>query len=216
MKWNLCALVLAAIAFGLWTVPATTAPKPAEAPTSWELDFTYQKPTPIMVRVPGEDTTRRFWFLRYKVVNRTGEDVGFTPEFVLYTDTGELLKAGRNVPSVVFDKIKKVYNDPLLRTQTGMIGKLLQGADNAKRGVAIFPDFDPNAGYFDLMISGLSGESTIVDLPVPIKATIGGQEVMKKQILLSKTLRLRYDVSGSAGNRTADSIKLDSKKWVMR
>ena len=216
MKRKLATVVLISAAACLWVGPATSAPKPSEASPSWDLDFTFEQPTPMMVKIPGSDTPQRFWFMRYKVVNRTGQDIGFTPEFVLYTDTGELLRAGRGVPSVVFERIKKIYNDPLLRTQTAMIGKLLQGADNAKRGVAIWPDFDKNAGAFDIFISGLSGESTRVKLPVPIKYQKNGETKTKEEIILTKTRKLTYDVSGEAASRTAKSIRLKSKTWVMR
>jgi hypothetical protein len=216
MKRKLATALLVTAAACLLAGSATSAPRPSEASPSWDLDFTFEHPRPIMVKVPGSDTPQRFWFMRYKVVNRTGEDISFAPEFVLYTDNGQLLRAGRGVPSAVFNKIKKVYNDPLLRTQTAMIGKLLQGADNAKRGVAIWPDFDKDAGSFDIFISGLSGESTRVKLPVPIEYTEDGEKKVKKEIILSKTRQLSYDVSGEAASRTADSIRLKSKKWVMR
>lgn len=199
----------------------TAAPEPAEISPSWALDIRFEKPRSIRVQVPGEDEPRRFWFLRYVVTNQTGEDRIFVPEFVLYTDTGQILRAGQNAPSAVFDKLKGIYNDPLLKDLTGMTGKILQGEDNSKRGVAIFPDFDPKAGAFDLFIGGLSGESVTVELLEPIEVTEYDERgekvsVEKTSVVLSKTLHLRYEVPGSAAHRGQTQPKLVEKDWVMR
>jgi hypothetical protein len=216
MKRKLATVVIVSVAACLLVGPVTSAPQPSEASPSWDLDFTFENPKPIVLKVPGSDTPQRFWFMRYKVINRTGQDINFTPEFLLYTDTGQLLRAGRGVPSMVFERIKKIYNAPLLKTQAAMIGKLLQGADNAKQGVAIWPDFDKNAGSFDVFVSGLSGETVRVKLPVPIEYEEDGEKKTKEQLILTKTRKLTYDVSGEAASRKADSIRLKNKKWVMR
>jgi hypothetical protein len=205
----------------LWVGPATTAPKPSEISSSWELDFEYDHPKRIEVRVPGETQPRAFWFMLYRVVNQTGADQVFSPELALYTDTGQLLRQGSGVPSAVFQEIQRIYNDPLLRKQSNMVGRLLQGTDNSKRGVAIWQDIDPNAGAFSVFFSGLSGETVEVDLPVPIEYTVtditGEEQVIQRDSLrLTRTLQLQYDLLGETGSRGPGSIRFRKRSWVMR
>jgi len=215
---TIAALFAFLIAGGAW---ATAAPKPAEIPTYWQLDIDYEAPRPICIQVPGEPEPRIFWYFLYTVTNRTGADRIFVPEFILYTDTGQVLRAGRKVPPVVFDEIKGLHNAPLLTDLPGMAGKLLQGEDNAKSGVAIWPDFDPAAGAFEVFVGGLSGETAEVVLPTPIKTVEReyGQpekEVVKTKIILSRTLRLHYSIPGEAEARVSTPVPLISKGWIMR
>lgn len=200
---------------------AKTAPKPSPVPVQWEIDIDVQKPKALRVRATGESPARVFWYMVYTVTNNTPKDQVFVPEFTLYTDTGQILRAGQQVPTTVFDAIKNTANDPLLRDTIGVAGKLLQGTDNAKTGVAIWPDFDPQAGAFDVFIGGLSGETTEIKLPEPIdvrqrdaKGEI--KTVTKDKMILSKTLHLRYSILGEAAARLGVTPSLVSKDWIMR
>ena len=201
---------------------ALTAPKPAEVPVKWQLEFTYPEvPRPIQFQTPGSKQKKTYWYFRYTVTNSTGEDQFYVPDFVLYTDTGQLMRAGAGVPTGVFQKIKKVYNDPFLQDPSAITGRLLQGDDNAKNGVAVFADIDPNAGSFDLFVGGLSGETAVITLPKPIEVTItaaGGktEKVMRDMVALVKTLKLRYSLPGEAASRLLTRPRLVKKSWVMR
>ena len=200
---------------------AMAAPKPAEIPAYWQLEIDHDPLRPIQIQVLGESSPRIFWYLRYTVTNHTGADQIFVPEFILYTDTGQVLRAGRKIPPVVFDEIKKLHNDPLLTDLPGMAGKILQGNDNAKSGVAIWPDFDPAAGAFDVFAGGLSGETAEIRLPTPIRTVEreygrGEKEVVRTKIILSKTLRLHYGIPGEAAARLTTPVRLISKSWIMR
>jgi hypothetical protein len=173
------------------------------------------------VVLPGQFAPKRFWYVRYTVTNRTGEDRIFVPEFVLYTDTGEILRAGQQVPSAVFREIKTICNDPLLKDTTEITGKLLQGEDNAQDGVAIWTDFDPKAGLIDLFIGGLSGETEQIDLPTPIQEVQidirGGEKIVEKtKAILSRTLQMTYKIAGEAAARKQVRPELVLKEWVMR
>ena len=53
-------------------------------------ETTTLEPTPIRVNIPGKDVPQVYWYLRYTVTNNTGRDQIFMPDFVLYTDTGEV------------------------------------------------------------------------------------------------------------------------------
>jgi len=222
MKYRLAALVSAVVVVALAVVPAWTAPEAPEATIEWELNIDLQPLASIQAAVPGVKGPQQFWFLRYTVSNHTGEDQVFAPEMFLYTDTGDVVRSGKNVPPAVFTRIKSSFNDPLLKDQTAVTGKLLQGEDNAKNGVAIFPSFDPKAGTVEIFIGGLSGYSETVQLPVPVTMTqydLKGtpREVETTELTLTKTLRLKYrHPLDPAGRPIESKLVLQSKDWVMR
>ncbi len=224
MKRIAVVLGLLAAAGYVLTGPAITAPpKPSEFPVSWQLDIDYQAPRPIMVTVPGQNKPQLFWYMTYTATNNTNEEQMFVPSFVLYTDTGEILPAGRNVPVAAVQAVRKLHRNPLLQEVSAVTGTILRGEDNAKDGVAIWPDFDPTAGKVDIFIGGLSGEVGIVKLPegTTIKVTEPdgfGHEttVDKDQIIVSKTLRLRYAIPGEAKARLNTPASFVEKEWLMR
>ena len=222
MKYRLAGMVLligALITLNL--LPAGAAPQPHDAQVEWEISFNYKKPQPIMVKIPGKDKPQLYWYLTFRVANLTGKDRMFVPQFVLYTKTGQMIKAGESVNPIVFSTIKKIHNAPLMQNMVNITGKLLQGEDNAKHGVAIFKDFDPKAATFDIFVSGLSGETATIKLPKPIIITEtdpnGKKTTTKKEtIQLSKTLDLKYTFGVEPTNRANSKLKLLSKSWVMR
>jgi hypothetical protein len=223
-------LVSTALLIGLVAVlpQAMTAPEPYEVPTTWELKFDFEAPQPITVKLPGRKKPATFWYMFYSVTNMSrnpetgrGEDQDFIPEFILYTDTGQTIVSNRRLPAGVQSGIKKRHNNPLLKDHTEIIVKLLYGKDNAKDGVAIWPDFDPKAGSMDVFVGGLSGETAELKLPRPVSVTetdAKGVEQTKVsyKIILHKSLRLRFSVKGETGNRAYTKAKFIAKKWVLR
>ena len=200
---------------------STTTPKPSIVPVSWELKFESQAPQPISVLLPGQSKLRTYWYMLYKVTNQTGQDRMFVPDFVLYADTGKTVHGGDNVPSTVFLAIQKRHNDPLLTDHANMIGKLLQGEDNVRHGVAIWTDIDPEARAFDLFTGGLSGETVKVKLPTPVTVVEVNDEgkkveVTKTEAVLGKTLQIRYSMPSEAAARFRVMPKEISRQWVMR
>lgn len=202
---------------------ALAVPKPADVPISWELQFTYKTPQPVRVTLPGQRQPTTFWYLEYTVTNQTKEEQRFVPDFVLYTGTGQVLRSGQGVPSSVFEKIKADLNAPLLKDQVSVSGKLLRGLNNAKQGVMIFQDIDPEAGAFDIFVGGLSGESVAVTLPNPVPKVVrvsnrdaNRTTVMKDAVVLSKTLQLHYGLPGQASSRFRSGAVFKSRTWVMR
>lgn len=222
MKYRvLVTLILTVATISIATQSYSAPPRPLEVPSSWELEFDFKPPIPVRLTVPGDKAPRTFWYMQYRVTNRTGEDQIFVPDFVLYTDTGVVLPAGRKTPISVFNAIKQMHNNPLLKDFAAITGKLLQGADNAREGLAIWPDFDHKAGKIDIFIGGLSGETAEIKLPIPMKVTqtdARGKTVVieKKSILLSKTLHLTYRVPAGAGARFGKPTKQLDKEWIMR
>jgi hypothetical protein len=202
--------------------PAHTAvPAPSDAATDWQLDITYDAPRPIRITLPGERGSRLYWYMTFTVTNNTGEDRPFIPEVTLYTDTGQIVRGGKDVNPFVYQTIKKIHNNPLLGDMVSISGKILQGQDNAKDGMVVFHDFDPQAGGFNIFFGGLSGETTVVELPRPVPVTTiapdGSDRVVEKQqIVLAKTLALRYALGVQAANRINASPTLISEEWIMR
>ena len=221
MKKSLVAAVLAALIVGVCIVPASTAPRPSEVPVNWEMNFSYASPKPIEIKLPGRAKPQIFWYLLYTVTNRTGDEQIFVPEFLLYTDSGQVIRAGRKVPTAVYQRIKKLYNNPLLKDMSGMTGKMLHGEDYAKDGVAIWTDFDPKSGAFDIFAGGLSGETAEIVPPTPIRTeqtdyTGKKTVVVKSKIVLTKTLKLHYSIPGEAAARLYTPVRLVEKAWAMR
>ena len=221
MKTGAAVIVLVLAAIGIGPRQARTAPKPSEIPLAWELGIKVAQPRSISIHIPQQGRSRVFWYLRYTVTNTTAEDQMYVPEFILYTDTGQALRAGRGIPSSVFRQIKSRHNDPLMRKMTEMTGTLRQGRDNAKSGVAIWPDFDPTARQFDVFVGSLSGETVRVKPPKPVTVTetdAGGREkkVTKNEVILAKTLRLHYELVGNAARRQETTLSALARSWVMR
>jgi hypothetical protein len=195
-------LIVALAAFagfaGLSRHALLAAPTPSVVPVSWELNIKHFAPERLVVE------GKTYWFMRYTVINNTGRDILFTPEFELLTDTGQVVPSFKDVPKDVFKKIKALYNNSLLQSQNEILGKILQGEDNAKDGVILFADVDPQSRVFQVFISGLSGETAEVKNPVT-----------SKTVVLQKTLVLEYTVPGEAINIEPHPI-FKGSKWVMK
>ena len=172
-------------------------------PVSWQLDVKCGNLERIFVNVDGKD--KPFWFLRYTVTNNSGKDVLFTPDFEIVADTGDVVHAFKDVPNSVFTKIKEIYGkNSYLLSPTDVYGKLLQGEDNAKDSVAIFPALDPQARDFQLFFTGLSGETAEVKNPVT-----------GKPVILQKTMELDFNIPGEAIG-IEPHPRLKGTKWVMK
>jgi hypothetical protein len=201
---------------------AIAAPTPTPAVVTWEMDCMIPdtlKPIQMTVGEAAQPTT--FWYLRILVTNETNNDIDFIPDVDLVTNTGEMHANDVDVPVSVFPAIKGLYNQPLLMDLTDATGKVLQGNDNAKAILLAFADFDPAAGQADIYITGLSGETETVTLPTPITRTFVGIDGIETTetvgaITLRKTLKLTYQLPGSAQARLTEQATLIAKEWVMR
>jgi len=223
-------LVLAAMLVGLFSVApqAITAPEPSEVPITWEFGFDFTAPQPITVILPGQKTPTTFWYMLYTVTNMNrdlntgrGADHNFIPEFTMFTDNGQVALSDRRLAAGVFEAIRKRHNNPLLKEHAEIGGTLKYGRDNAKDGVAIWPDFSNKTGSFDVFVGGLSGETDELKLPRPVTVTeldANGVETpsVKYKIILHKALRLNFKVKGEMGSRLYTTTKFQSKNWVLR
>ena len=181
---------------------AFAAPEPSIVPVSWELNFRHGDLQRLVTSVNGKSET--FWYMRYTVINNSNQDVLFTPDFQLSTDTGQVQSAFKDVPSSVVTQIKSMYKNTQLLGPNEILGKLLQGEDNAKDGVIVFSNIDPEARDYQIFIAGLSGETAQVDNPLTHQAAV-----------LQKTLILDYLIPGQAIG-IQPQPKLKAVKWVMK
>ena len=192
-----------------------SAPKPAivPAPNHWTLNVVYTQPQQITVKIPGERKPQRFWYIILTITNNTNIDVPFYPSCQLVTDTFQIIPAYRDTRNVVFSKIqnrhKKKY--PFLESLESAESRILQGEDNTKDLVIIWPDFDSKAKNISLFIAGLSNETAVVEHPTA-KDPNGNPE----KIYLRKTLELQYSISGDPAFRSNTALAYKDMDWVMR
>jgi len=197
---------------GLWlqVIPvgsvAWAFPEPTIVTKSWQYDFSHDPPRPIAVHGIGGQINW-FWFMTYKVVNNTGDERLFVPEVTIFTNTGKIIPAGRNVPAAVFNVVQSRVENPLLESPAAIIGKILQGPDHAKEGVVIWPAPAPpeDVDQATLFFSGLSGETHAIKHPLT-----------DKRMVLRKTLMIQYDLPGTTADIQDQPVVTKGKRWVMR
>jgi hypothetical protein len=182
----------------------------------WTLDITYDNPLPIVALGPsGENEV--YWYMIYTITNNTGADHECVPTFLLFSDTGALVRAG--VYPLVFDAIKKERSAKykFLENAVQMVGvqnrKYRQGADNAHTGVAIFPPMDRATNKFSVFVEGLSGE--YIEKPEQPQK-VDPTTVEAKVLRLHKTLALSYNLPGDKWWKNLDQPVFVSKKWTWR
>lgn len=181
------------------------APEPSLVPRSWELSFSPGPLRTIMVQDPGGQW-RGYFYLPYRVTNHTGEERTFVPEFVMATDAGDVLDAGRGVPASVFDAIKAKLGNPLLESPNQVIGRILQGQDFAKESVAIWRAPDHDVDSLRVLVAGLSGEAVRVRHPIH----------EGESIVLRKTYLMQYETPGTPETVERATILEGPRRWVMR
>lgn len=193
---------MAAVAAALVAVAVSADfPRPAPVPFRWELEFD-SGPLRLYLDPQGSGA---YWYLTYTVTNRTGSDQLWAPKFTMFTDAGDILDSGRNVPSRITEAIMQILDNDFLQDQNDVIGDILQGRENAKEGLVIWPAVSLSVTELSVFIAGISGETARVKHP------INGQE-----IILRKTLQRDYLVPGSALARGSQPVELVSQQWVLR
>jgi len=205
-------------------------PKPALVPASWQLEFRFEDPQRLVITLPGEKEPRVYWYMLYKVVNNSGRDVQFMPQFEIVTEDLRVIKALPSVDPAVFRAIKAIHGKtrPLLLEPLEVMGRLLQGEDNAKESVAVWPDFSGRVSRFTVYVGGLSGES--VEIPNPnyrpgqpeyvVRTTADGRRVKvavnPRKFVLYKTLAIPYTLPGDARAKVVTKPVRGRWYWVMR
>jgi hypothetical protein len=184
------------------------APEPDPVPKRWELNI-----TPGPLRVATVDVPkigpRAYFYFTYKAVNNTGTDLLFAPSFELSTDEGDLMHAGREVPTVVTQEILRRLDNPFLQDQINVIGQILQGEENAKEGLVIWPVPTLRPGQVTIYCKGFSGETKAIDIPDRAAAGV-------RHITLSKQFMLRFNLPGELDTRESAPLAVSERRWIMR
>ncbi len=179
-------------------------PEPSLVNPSWQLDVTHQ--TPKLIAVKGlEGRTRWYWYMPYKVVNKTDAEQLFVPDFAIATDEGDVIRAGQNVPADVFDAVLQKLNNPLIEHPLQVSGRILIGGDQAKESFAVWPWFEHDVDEMAVFFSGLSGETQMITHPAT-----------GEPLQLRKTLMLLYRTPGTDTLPQNQSIQPAEQIWVMR
>jgi hypothetical protein len=200
---SLLVVAVAGLACVLGVPRVDAYPQPSAAARSWEFDFTHSKPQPISVRTP--DGVRWFWYMTYKVVNNSGQERVFVPEITIATDQGDIVETGKGVPTTVFPEVKRQANIQLLESPVQVAGRLLQGEDNARESVAIWPAFKHDVDELKIFVTGLSGETQVIHNPVN-----------NEPVSVRKTLMITYTLPGTGGSPQNQPVLGGDETWIMR
>jgi hypothetical protein len=186
-------------------------PKPSLYPVAWELKFEHKMPKRIVIDVPGAGP-QAYWYMTYGVTNNTEKERLFLPFFEMLTRTGKVVRSDNAIPAKVFDAIKARENNRYLLPAAKIAGELRIGEDQAKEGVAIWPEPDPRMGTFSIFVGGLSGESVMLkdDKGEPTKDPNG------QPVILRKTLEITYQVPGDERYPGEDPVNSKGEQWIMR
>jgi len=206
MRHFLALMLSAAVLTFVVTSAFAKTPEPSIYPISWQLDFKHGSPKRVVV---GTDA---YWYLTYTVTNNTGDEQIFRPDFQMLNKEGKVLKSDRAIPSEVFDKIKGVEGNRLLQPISKLAGPLRQGVDQAKDGVAIWPEVTPRMGSFKIFVGGLSGEYVILN-DDDGKPVMGPDNI---PVMLRKTIEIDYQIYGDEFYPGRDDVHQLAEKWIMR
>jgi hypothetical protein len=204
---GLMAGLFGASVLGGATPSAIGAPEPDPVPRRWQLTV---EPGPLRVasvEVAGIGP-QMYYYLTYKVVNSTGQDLLFTPSFELTTDEGELVRSGRGVPAAATKAVLDRLENPFLQDQISIVGMLLQGEENAKEGLVMWPVGVGHVRALDVFASGFSGETRAVDA---FDRETGGT----KRVSVRKALMIRYQPKGETRPEN-EGYPVIEQRWVMR
>ena len=207
--------ILAALLFLSAANISLAGPEPAivPGPSLWTLDIGFSQPQQITVKLPWERKARRFWYIILTMTNDADLDVPFYPTCEMMTDTFKITQAYKDTRGIVFAKIKKRYKKtfPFLESLETASNRILQGQDNQRDMVIIWPDFDPKAKRVTLFLAGLSNETIVV--PHPVATEEDGQPL---KVYLRKTLQLDYTIGGDEKLRGKAALAYKDKRWIMR
>jgi len=121
----------------------------------WTLEFESGIPRRLVIANPlGEDEV--YWYMLYKVTNKTRVERHFIPDISIETETKKVYMDGLYpAPEAAAEKKKgkKFLNF------AEMIGKIKPG--QTKEGIALFRQIDPTADEIRLVVLGITNEFKI-------------------------------------------------------
>jgi hypothetical protein len=195
-----CLLLLLAV-----TVPLRgDYPVPSPYPIDWELTLTHSLAKRIVVSVPGDANPSAYWYMTYHVVNNSDKDkVLMYPVFDMMMEDGRVIRSDANIPTAVYDAIKRRENIKYLQPADKIAGEIRQGEDQSKDGVAIWPEPALRMGTFVIFASGFWGETAHVK--------VGDQTVP-----LHKTLQITYHINGDENHPGQGEVVEQDSTSIMR
>lgn len=201
--------LLSASAVGLLAVALVAplsgfAPEPDAVPRRWELQVDSGELRLVTIDVPNVGP-RKFLYLTFKAVNNSGQDMLFAPSFELSDGEGRVYRSGRDVPLFVTQQLLASTQNPFIQDQIGIIGEFLQGAENAKDGLAIWPVDGFSPAQLTVYAAGFSGETKTITAPDG-----------KSKFVLRKTLRLEFQTPGDLATPSSEAYPIGSRSWIMR
>jgi hypothetical protein len=200
-------LALAGLVAGAAAMTAMTAmspPEPEPIPRRWQLDIDVG-PLRVATFDVKDQGRQAYFYLTYTVTNNSGEDLLFAPSFELAMDH-QVLRSGRQIPLEVTKKLLDQTQIPQIEDQISIIGQLLQGKENAKHGLVVWPANELATLDLTLYAAGFSGETATVERPDN-----------KEKVVLRKTLMVRYASPGDLSQNGQDPIPTaEPSRWIMR
>ena len=192
---------------------AMGAPKPAAVQPIhyWTVDVEYEHLQQKTLRT--DSGVKRFWYIIITVTNNTGRDVDFYPQCEMMTDTFQILPAGQSVLPSVYEQIKSRYQRayPFLEVLDTAGSSILQGEDNTRDFLIVWPDFDTKAKGVSLFITGLSNETAVIENPA-----VTDEDGNPTRAFLRKTLELDYTFGGDPTFRSNPKKAFTAQTWIMR
>ncbi len=201
-------LAMAALAVALAGPAALAGPEPAPVPKRWQLDAEFGPLRTATIETPDMGP-RAYFYLTYRVTNNSGEDLLFAPAFELATDTGRVRRSGRDVPVAVTRRILDDMENPLLLDEVSITDTLLQGKENMKEGLVIWPAEELKLEHVTIYGAGFSGETATLEIP---KA--GSRE--KTKYVLRKTAELVHWAGGEIDPSSSEPLLRLRTRWIMR
>jgi len=190
------------------TVPSSAAaPEPDPIPTAWEFEFEPHTLRLVNIETP-EDGVRPYFYLTFTITNHWGGDLLYAPEFHLKTDEGELLRSGAGVPAAVTAQVLQRLDNPLYMNEIEILGKIIEGVENARSGVVIWPANNLEIDEVTVFAMNLSGENTVYWTKAP--------EGDRRRNVLRKTLMLEFSTPGRLVPDNPLPLELAGETWVMR
>lgn len=178
-------------------------PKPSPYPVAWEFDFQHSDPKRIVVDAPGQNAPQAYWYVTYTVTNNTDKERPFLPVFEMLANDGRLIRSDFAIPPQVFSAIQQREKLQFLQPAHEVAGQLRLGDDQARDGVAIWPEPMAEMGQFSIFIEGLSGETAEL-------------KVGDESFNLHKELELSYIIRGDDVRPSLDEVSAEAETWVMR
>lgn len=205
-----CSIALTAV--GLLPLAAASAvlmaPEPDAIPRRWQLDVKAGELR--LAQFPQADgSVKSYFYLTYRVTNHTGEDILFAPGFELANGEGEVIRSGRGVSIEAANTIQQNLQNAYLEDQISVLGMLLQGDENAKEGIVIWPANQLHLSEVTVYAAGFSGEVKIQ----PAKDPKTGESVAYP---LYKSMMIRYKLPGDLDSHGSEPFAPDETKWIMR